>query len=72
MAKYLIQREFKLLGDRKDYQYVSHINTKAQPTGYDKKEAYALKLTEWQAVRVISYLNSLGVKYITTQVEYND
>lgn len=58
-----ILREFKLISGRIDNQYVSHINSKAQPTGYDKKEQYALDLTTWQIKRVSAYLNSLNVSF---------
>ena len=58
------------MGGKHDYQYVSSIDNKAQPTGYDKLE-YALKLTEWQSVRVLSFLNSIGAEYEAIQVDYN-
>ena len=69
MANYFIQRKFKLIGGSFDYQYVSSITSKARANGYDKKREYALALTEWQAVRVISDLNAIGAEYTTEQVE---
>lgn len=71
MAKYHIQRKFKLMGGKFDWQYVSSISSKSKANGYDKLEKYALALTEWQCVRVISDLNAIGAEYKTIQVEYN-
>lgn len=71
MAKYYIIRKFKLMSGKFDYQYVSSIDSKAKANGYDKLEKYALALTEWQAVRVISDLNYIGAEYETVQIEYN-
>ena len=71
MAKYHIMRKFKLMSGGFDWQYVSSINSKSKANGYDKLEKYALALTEWQCVRVISDLNTIGVEYKTIQVEYN-
>lgn len=63
----IIQREFKLMGGRTDLQYVSSVNSKGHPNGYDKKKEHALSLTDWQAVRTISEFNFIGCKY---HVEY--
>lgn len=71
MAKYYIQRKFKLMGGRFDYQYVSSINSKSKANGYDRDVKYALALTEWQSVRVISDLNAIGAEYEAIQIEYN-
>ena len=60
-----IQREFKLMGGRTDLQYVSSVDSKGRPNGYDKKKEYALDLTDWQAVRVIASFNFIGCKYHT-------
>ncbi len=68
MAKYLITRQFKLMKGKLDGQYVSMIDSKGQPIGYDRKREYALELTEWQAVRVISYLNKVGAKHWSEQL----
>ena len=71
MAKYHIMRKFKLMSGGFDWQYVSSINSKSKANGYDKLKKHALALTEWQSVRVISDLNTIGVEYKTIQVEYN-
>lgn len=60
-----VLREFKLMGGRIDFQYVSHIDSKGFPVGYDKKIELALELTDWQTQRVVSGLNSIGAKYTT-------
>lgn len=59
----LIQREFKLMGGRTDLQYISSVDSKGYPNGYDKKKEYALDLTDWQAVRAIASFNFIGCKY---------
>ena len=58
-----IQREFKLMGNRTDMQYVSSVDSKGRPNGYDKKKEHALNLTDWQAVRTIAEFNFVGCKY---------
>ena len=59
----LVRREFKLMGGRVDYQYVSSVNGKGEPTGYDKGVEYAVSMTEWYYTRVTSYLDSIGAKW---------
>lgn len=59
----LVRREFKLMGDRVDHQYVSSVNGKGEPTGYDKKVELAVNMNEWYYTRVTSYLNSIGAKW---------
>lgn len=59
----IIQREFNLMGGRRDLQYVSSVDSKGRPNGYDKKEEYALDLSDWQAARTISAFNDIGCKY---------
>lgn len=59
----LVRREFKLMGGRLDYQYVSSVNGKGEPTGYDKNIKYALNLSEWQLKRVVSVFKEVGAKW---------
>lgn len=59
----LVRREFKLMGGRVDYQYVSSVNGKGEPTGYDKNIKYALNLSEWQLKRVVSVFKEVGAKW---------
>lgn len=59
----LIQREFKLISGSFDLQYVSSVDSKGYPTGYDKKKEYALNLSEWQLKRVVSMFKEVGAKW---------
>lgn len=59
----LVRREFKLIGGRLDYQYVSSVNGNGEPTGYDKDIKYALNLSEWQLKRVVSVFKGVGAKW---------
>lgn len=59
----LVRREFKLIGGGLDYQYVSSVNGKGEPTGYDKKVEHAVNMSEWYYTRVTSYLESIGAKW---------
>lgn len=61
-----IQREFKLISGRIDYQYVSSVNSNGQPTGYDRDIRYALNLSEWHIKRCVSFFESIGSKYQTS------
>lgn len=58
-----VQREFKLMGGRIDYQYVSSVDSKGYPNGYDKNIKYALNLSEWQLKRVVSMFKDVGAKW---------
>lgn len=58
-----VQREFKLISGRVDYQYVSSIDSKGYPTGYDKDIKHALNLSEWHLKRVTSFFNEIGAKW---------
>lgn len=47
-----------------DYlEYVSSVDSKGYPTGYDKSKEYALNLSEWHLKRVTSYFNDIGAKW---------
>lgn len=58
-----VQREFNLMGGRVDYQYVSSVDSKGYPNGYDKNIKYALNLSEWQLKRTISMFKDVGCKW---------
>lgn len=58
-----IQREFKLMSGSFDLQWVSSVDSKGYPTGYDKNVKYALNLSEWHLKRVTSYFNDIGAKW---------
>lgn len=60
-----VQRQFKLINGSFDLQYVSHVNGKGEPTGYDKSIEHALPLTEWYFTRLTAYFDSIGAKYYT-------
>lgn len=59
----LVRREFKLMSGGLDYQYVSSVNGKGEPTGYDKDVEHAVSMTEWYYTRVTSYLESIGANW---------
>lgn len=59
----LIQREFKLLSGSFDLQYVSSVDSKGYPTGYDKDVKYALNLSEWHLKRVTAFFKEIGAKW---------
>lgn len=59
----LIQREFKLMSGSFDLQYVSSVDSRGYPTGYDKNKEYALNLSEWHLKRVTSYFNDIGTNW---------
>lgn len=59
----LVQREFKLMGGRIAYQYVSSVDSKGYPNGYDKNVKYALNLSEWQLKRVVSMFKEVGANW---------
>lgn len=58
-----VQREFKLISGRRDYQYVSSVDSRGYPKGYDKSKECALNLSEWHLKRVTSYFNDIGAKW---------
>lgn len=58
-----ILRQFKLMSGKLDYQYVSMVNGKGEPLGYDRKEIYRVFLTPWRLARVKAYLDSIGAVY---------
>jgi len=62
-----ILRQFKTMPNNLDYQYVSMVNAKGHPIGYDKKQQYRLRLSKWQSARVKAYLNSIGAIYQVVQ-----
>ena len=57
-----ILRQFKTMPNSFDCQYVSMVNTKGHPVGYDKKQ-YRIKLSAWQLTMVKAYLDSIGATY---------
>lgn len=58
-----ILRQFKLVSGRLDYQYVSSLNSKGHPIGYDKQKQYKIALSDWQLTRAKAYLDSIGAVY---------
>lgn len=61
-----VQREFKLMGGKVDYQYVSSVNSKGLPDGYDRNKDYALNLSEWQLRRAVNLFKDVGCKWNET------
>lgn len=59
----LVRREFKLMSGGFDLQYVSSVDSKGYPNGYDKNIKYALNLSEWQFKRVVSVFKEFGAKW---------
>lgn len=59
----LVSREFKLMSGGFDLQYVSSVDSKGYPNGYDKNIKYALNLSEWQLKRVVSVFKEFGAKW---------
>ena len=59
----LVRREFKLMSGGLDYQYVSSVKGKGEPTGYDKDIKCAVNMSEWYYTRVASYLESIGANW---------
>lgn len=59
----LVQREFKLMSGSFDLQYVSSVDSKGYPNGYDKNIKYALNLSEWQLKRAVSMFKEVGAKW---------
>lgn len=65
-----IIREFKLMGGRTDFQYVSSVEKRPDGKlfiGYDKKQCYALDLGYNLRRQVVAYLNAIECKL--SQVE---
>ena len=60
----IISREFNLMGNRRDSQYVSYIDSRGYPRGYDSDIKYALRLTPWQVQRCSAFLRDIGAKFI--------
>ena len=58
-----IQRQFKLISGGFDYQYVSSVDSRGYPTGYDKDKKYAINLSEWQLKRCISLFKYIGCNW---------
>ncbi len=58
-----VQRQFKLISGNIDFQYVSSIDSRGYPVGYDKDIEHAVNLNEWQLKRVVSFFKVLGVKW---------
>ncbi len=58
-----VQRQFKLISGNIDFQYVSSVDSRGYPTGYDKDIKHAVNLSEWHLKRVTSFFKDLGVKW---------
>ena len=59
----IVRREFKLMSGGISLQYVSSVDSKGYPNGYDKNIKYALNLSEWQLKRVVSMFKDVGAKW---------
>ena len=63
-----VLRCFGLMKGKFDYQWVSHIDGRGQPTGYSPNKDNALRLTGWQLTRVRSCLAGIGAKYTVSNL----
>ncbi len=61
-----VQREFNLISGKTDYQYVSSVDARGYPNGYDKDKGHAINLSEWHLKRVTSFFKDIGAKWVET------
>jgi len=65
---YTVQRMFKLATGKQDWQYVSSVNSKGWPVGYDRDVKHAVKLGSMQHQRAQAYLRDVGAEFKSYEV----